>query len=331
MKLMRLATIHFEPILQNWRSWKLDTGKATVETMGSWELEQKLKILVFASVSLNEPPKLNPERGIIVPSEPRIELERSIEIAANMISVFEACKRSISSPSPCVAFFPEDDESREWLFQTNGIVFNMQTIPFVQPKIKPDTEYFSLLNDRIDGIALLSEALSHTHATGKFHEFIRLFERAFTLGPWDLINPLAEFLLGASNQGFSVAEVRRWLEELRHPATHADRRPYFLLESHIRPVIHRIQQAAYDVLFNKVNWRNPDTSRRKLWSPQGGTSSPDLPNLFIIKDGTPQISFQILDEFRAYPMDLKSVIEAPPEDWFTKQFRDGKPGEIAVN
>ncbi|GAJ08065.1 unnamed protein product, partial [marine sediment metagenome] len=43
MKLLRLAILYFEPIPENWRSWKLDTGKAIVETMGSWELEQKLR------------------------------------------------------------------------------------------------------------------------------------------------------------------------------------------------------------------------------------------------------------------------------------------------
>lgn len=325
IKLIRLATLYFEPIPKNWRSWKLNTGIATVETMGSWELEQKLRILVFAALGLAKQPDLTPEQGIIVPSEPRRELERSIESAANLISVFESCKRSISSPSPYIAFLPEDDESREWLCHTSGIVFGMQTIPFIQPKIKPGDKYLSLLNDRTDGVALLSEALSHTHATGKFHEFLRLFERAFKRSSSQVVNPLAAFLLTARDQGFSKAEAETWFQKLRNPATHANR-PYFVLESDIRPVIHRMQQAAYDVLFNKVNWRRPDISRRNTWSPPGGTSSSDLPNLFVRQSSEVQISFQCLDEFKSYPMDLNAVIEKPPEDWFVKQSR--KSGEI---
>jgi len=324
MKLLRLATIYFEPIPEKWRSWKLGTGEATVETMGSWEVGSKLRLLVHATIGLAHEPDLTPEQGIIVPSEPRKELEISIESAANLIAVLESCKRSISSPSPYVAFLPEDDKSREWLHRTKGIIYNMQSIPFIQSRIKPDEKVLAILKDRMDGVALLSEALSHTHATGRFHEFLRLFERAFKLGPYKLIIPLARFLLGARNQGFTKTEIEAWLCKLRHPATHADRRLDFVLESDIRPVIHRMEQAAYDVLINKLNWRNPDTERMNLWEPQGGTSSATSPNLFVVQNSTPQISFQCLDEFMSYPMDLEAVIEHPPEDWFVKQFRENK-------
>lgn len=89
---------------------------------------------------------------------------------------------------------------------------------------------------------------------------MRVFKRAFRLGPFDLIDPLAEFL-APGHVGYTHEEVRRWIE-LRQPATHADRRPYFVLERDVQPVVERMIQAAYDVLFNKKIWQ--DKSREAV-------------------------------------------------------------------
>ena len=140
------------------------------------------------------------------------------------------------------------------------------------------------------GISLLAEALSHSHPTGRFHEILRLFERAFRCSSSTLIKPLTEFLSNAKNQGFSEPEIKNWVVTLRHPATHADRNKDFVLEAAIRPVVHRMEQATYDVLFNKEDWRNPSSTRREIWKPISGTSS-DKMGLFIIKGKgtTPQV------------------------------------------
>jgi hypothetical protein len=71
MKLIRLATIYLDPILEDWRSWSLKFGPVEVQTMGSWELEKKLRLLVFAQVDLPQRLELTKDRLVIIPEEPR--------------------------------------------------------------------------------------------------------------------------------------------------------------------------------------------------------------------------------------------------------------------
>jgi hypothetical protein len=169
------------------------------------------------------------------------------------------------------------------------------------------------LSDREDGVALLVEALSHDHAMGRFHEFIRLFERAFTRPAKTLTSPLNEFL--SPRFGYTAAELSRWFEELRDPATHADARTEFLLEADVRPVIDRMEQAAFDVLLNKALWRDPSTDRRDVWAPTAGSTNP-RGGAFIVQGTTPVTYGTILDEYGAFPMDLSGVITQRPGSWW---------------
>ena len=125
------------------------------------------------------------------------------------------------------------------------------------------------MRDRAHGFALLAEALSHAHPTGKFHEFVRFVELALGLSSSALAEPLGIFLEAARNQGFSRGESLQWVVHLRHPATHADllRQQTFLLGADVWPVIPRVEQAAYDVLFNKADWHAPTATRTQPWTP----------------------------------------------------------------
>ena len=171
---------------------------------------------------------------------------------------------------------------------------------------------------------MLAEALSHSHPTGKFHELLRLFERAFKRSSSKLIKPLAAFLSKAENLGYSESEIKNWVVSLRHPATHADIRDFFVLEAGIRPVVHRMEQAAYDVLFNKMEWRSSSSSRREIWKPISGTLSDKL-GLFVTQGKGTTINFQALDGFSSYPLsllDFSSVLpKMIPENWW---YKDGK-------
>ena len=89
-----------------------------------------------------------------------------------------------------------------------------------------------------------------------------------------------------------------------------------VFEADVRPVIGRMEQAAYDVLLNSETWRDPSTSRRTLWQPKSGTTSADGAAL-IIQHATPET--QILDEFGAYPMDLAGVITTRPSNWWPRK------------
>lgn len=136
-----------------------------------------------------------------------------------------------------------------------------------------------------------------------------------TLSSSPLVAPLAEFLDGA-NMGYSEAEVNRWLTELRHPATHADRKASFVLESDVRPVMPRMMQAAYDALFNKESWRSPVTQRRDLWRPPGGTLA-QSGELFMAAGSKVKVEHHWFDEAGSYPWNLHTDISRalPPTMW----------------
>ena len=84
---------------------------------------------------------------------------------------------------------------------------------------------------------------------------MRLFERAFARPAKLLTHPLAAFL--HPRFGYDEAELGKWFDELRDPATHADARKEVLLERDVRPVIDRMERAAFDVLLNKADMARP--------------------------------------------------------------------------
>lgn len=178
----------------------------------------------------------------------------------------------------------------------------------------------AFLNDRLDGVAIMAEAISCTHLTGKLHEFMRFFERAFTLSSTPLIEPLSNFL-ASSKIKIEKSDVQNWILNLRHPATHADKKEQFVLESDVRQYIYLIEQAAYDVLFNKTNWRDVSIERREAYIPKAGVGNDDVG--FVIKDTVGlTITGQVLDHFSSYPFHLGGSLTTIPEDLWFKQFKD---------
>jgi hypothetical protein len=318
MKLLRFALLTYDPPPENWREWVMQTEAIHLQTEWARELEAgKLTIFVICAASLFERPTINEDGLVIVPEGPLKQAEEVIENWANLVAVSERCKRSISSPTPSVAFLPEDEEARRWLDSTNGILRSRDSgIASIRGfSIDPDTT-LELASDRQDGVALLAEALAHDHPTGMFHELLRVFERAFRRTSSQLIAPLAKFL-AAADMGYSVGEVKRWATELRHPATHADEKATFVLESDIRPVIPRMLQAAYDVLCNKARWRSPSTERREIWHPPGGIGGEPF-TLFKVPESVVEMELQWFDEVGSYPRNLNVDIGQvlPPEMWW---------------
>lgn len=316
MKLLRLVTAYFKPIPPEcWRSWRIDMGGICVSTHGWTEDGDRLRLVLGAEIDLREWPTLSEARLVQIPAEERRAAESALESAANFVSIAEECQRSISSPTPCVAFLPEDDEARTWLESSNGLELN----PVAYGRACVDLSIDKLqaaISDRLDGLALLAEALAHDHATGKLHEFMRVFERAFTLASRKLVTPLADFLRGAPG-GFSPSEVSEWIKDIRDPATHADRRSRFLLEADVRPAIPRMQTAAYDVLLNKEQWRSPCTARRDVWHPQCWVG-PDL-GIDVVQGTDMTVKWQLLDDVGRYPRDLSANIEQLPDGWWCKR------------
>lgn len=84
-------------------------------------------------------------------------------------------------------------------------------------------------------------------------------------------------------------------------------------------MIRRIEQAAYDVLFNKAKWRYPSAERRNVWSPPAGTAL-NSHDFFVVEGSEASLQFQMLDDFGSYPLDLSAGIEMLPEGWWSKRF-----------
>ena len=317
MKLLRLALLHFDPFPENWLSFTMNIGGVYLRTIPPRCNKEEQRVCVGAEVDLQDKPKLTQKNQIVIPGPARRQAEQAIEAAASMIAVAENCAHSISSPTPCAALKPENDQEQEFLEGTDGIALDHRGIPSVRYKISKDL-MVQAFEDRLDGVALLAEALSQEHATGRFHEFIRLFERAFKLSSDKLVEALTEYLSGAG-LGYTKEEVKKFAKDLRDPATHADGKyqAYFVLQSDVRPVIRRMEQAAYDVLLNKADWHNPTTKRKTVWSPPAGTSSAGA-DIFIVQGKDIELHFQILDEFGAYPLDLGAGVSKMPDGWWSK-------------
>ncbi|KKM60224.1 hypothetical protein LCGC14_1544030 [marine sediment metagenome] len=329
MKLIRLVIAHISPPIDLDINTKI--GSVSVKTLFVLNSETENWYFIYGSMSISEELNVTPENLIIIPNDKREEIEKAIEGVVNFIVVSTRSTRTFSSPIPYILLNYENDKEKKMLEQNDGFSLEIKKIPSVSPKIEFDNNILNLLQDRLGGIALLAEALSHSHPTGRFHEILRLFERAFHCTSSRLIKPLTEFLLNAKNQGYSKPEIENWVVTLRHPATHADRKDYFVLEAGIRPVVHRMEQAAYDVLFNKKDWRIPTSARREIWKPISGTSSDKL-DLFIIKGKGTSFNFQLLDGFSSYPLpllDFSSVLpKMIPENWWYKDVKSIKTSGI---
>lgn len=104
----------------------------------------------------------------------------------------------------------------------------------------------------------------------------------------------------------------RWFDKLRHEAVHADRRPTYALEADVRYPLRRVRQAAFDVVFNKMVWRNKSSSRRDGVDLHSGIS--DDHTLIIRQHSSGAIMSQLFDPFGSYPISLH-VHTPVPEGW----------------
>lgn len=122
--------------------------------------------------------------------------------------------------------------------------------------------------------------------------------------------------LSQSELGYERQEVENWLIKIRHPATHADEKEFFVTEPDVLPVIGRVEQAAYDVLMNKNDWRSVSHSRRDIWRAPCGSKNPMGDHLYLTRSCGLNVGFQMLDEFGTYPSSLDGIINFLPENWF---------------
>jgi hypothetical protein len=175
------------------------------------------------------------------------------------------------------------------------------------------------LNDRLDGVTLMAEAWSNSHLTGRFHELVRVFERAFAKSSRPLASLVADFLAARPLLAFSKTEVEGWIPGLRDAATHADRARPIVVEAELRPVIERMTFAAYDVLLNKRDWFDPSTARRDVSRPDTGPLTPDGRQIFVRQHSTHPMDSRFLDRFGVYPLNLSAGLGHLGEDYWPPQ------------
>lgn len=260
--------------------------------------ENILYVLVTSIVKLNNYPALDEKNNIQFPLKEIGMAERDIEKESNLLSVKTKSLKEIFSPIPYFLFAYKTHEELCWLNNTSGYIIDGK------PTV---SEYFSvhecqnvppsLLADRIDGIALLSEALCHKNYMGKYRDYMRLFELSFSRKTSQLSKKLYQFLQGFTAANYTKQEVEEWIK-YRNPSSHANQEQ-FSTEKNVKPYIQRIEQAAYDILYNKKYWKSYSKERRNIYFPSFFT---------ISKNGTPgaapgtkiTISCHSEDQFHSY-------------------------------
>lgn len=318
MKLLRLTSMYFDPPPTGWSSWEFKFGDVIVSTIPigtAPPVEGKLRLLVKAEISIQSL-EIDDEEFINLPEKERRECEVALETAANIISVFGRCGRTISSASPYIALIIDNPKERGRLDKTRGFRTMKSLNSGHHFQIPLSGNLVSGLQDRLTGAALMAEAFSHRMESGRYRDFVRFFEAAFSRSFSEIQKKLLQFLNPIF--GYTSQEISEWIR-MRHPLTHGDGKKtnFILLDSDVRKLTWRMEQAALDVLFNKEIWHDPSKTRRELWIPIAATTS-NKGDLMIRQGSELSLKFQLFDDFGIFPMDLQAVLSSPPESWWFK-------------
>jgi hypothetical protein len=304
MRLLRFAIISFSGDVGDWAVFTIEHEGCSVGTLRNQTSADESRTFIVAEVPLTEPPRADDAGMVGVPEGPRRKAEEAIEIAANSVSVATGHPRRLSTPNLAVAFRAEDDADQEWFDGKTGVVGADQGFAAARLTVAVGEAELTRISDRADGAELLGEALAQEHLMGQYRELLRVFERAFTLSGDRLVAPLSQFLASRSGLAYTKQEVRRWIVGLRGAAIHQDWDREVVVEADVRWVVDRMLLAAYEVLFNKRNWRSSDSARRGAWMPQIGPLDPNG-RYFILQHSEPVLKAQLYDRFGAYVLDLE--------------------------
>jgi hypothetical protein len=319
MKLVRLAVISVETTHSQELTACALAGSDGIETHLSPVPElmrRRGKLQVIAKSFATLPPlTLDSEGFLSIPDESRRLCEAAIARAAVLLAINMRGRRQVVSGTPPAAFIPENEDDSVLL----GMAVAIRAGP-PQPLSSLHTpidlrELTFALSDRWDGAAVLAEAYSHTSLSGRYRDFVRLFELAFTRAFTEMEKKLAQTLLPA--MGYSVSEVREW-QALRHPFSHADGKitKVIALDRDARPVFQRMEQAAWDILLNKAEWRKWSSARRHVWVPEAITT--DRSGRGVVRQGSGKVTVEwlMLDEFGVFPRVLElQHVNLPPTWW----------------
>lgn len=141
----------------------------------------------------------------------------------------------------------------------------------------------------------------------------------------DSLTPLAKFLTSHPRHEalcYHREEVEHWLTTLRPETVHGDERPTFARAGDVQPYLGRLEVAAYDVVFNKANWRQSDSARRP-GQPLLSAIQADGRSVVLL-DPRAEVRSTWRDQFQRYPTDRNARLSVGPEwIWAGPGQRDG--------
>jgi hypothetical protein len=160
MKLVRFATLYLERKVELDDNLCFESETTSVHVQDASHGGEGARLLLQAVVGLDAWPEVDSSGVVVVPEQPRKEAERGIEVVGNLLSVLNHSSRRISSPRPFVALGLEDSREIQWVAGLTCFQGNHSGIPQTSFCLPPSAEHLEALSDRLDGVALLAEALA---------------------------------------------------------------------------------------------------------------------------------------------------------------------------
>lgn len=259
-------------------------------------------------------PVLDDGELVVIPDGPRRQCEAAIMRAADVLAISTRCARSVVTGTPPLALVPEGAADLALLAKARAIRADAPHALSTFITAVGLADLGPALHGRWDGAALLAEAYSHTQLSGRYREFVRLFEAAFGGAFTEMAKKLAQTLM--PGMGYTRAEVREW-QALRHAFSHADgkKTDEIALESDARRVIQRMEQAALDILMNKAEWGQWSTARRNIWRPEAITVDATGKGV-VLQGSAPTLEWLLLDEFGVFPRVVELQHTKLPSEWW---------------
>lgn len=249
--------------------------------------------------------------------------EKKLEIAESIISNISLCIRFLKSYFSILTqieieatslvntfiLIPENSKEKALLDDCLGLKTKKSLTMKEDFTFEFKDNELKLLVDRQDGIESLSEALHSGSDLAMYREYVRFFELAFGHAGKSLYKPLLRFLHNGP-VNLTKSEVSNWFNNLRARAIHGDKKkPMSSLD--IIQHTNNMKMAAYDVLFNKVEWKNSDMTRRK------GIEFISGPN-FITKGKDLKLKMMLMDDFGDLPINTDITMPETIEGHWNK-------------
>ena len=235
-------------------------------------------------------------------------IDDAVHRAVALLTLAQRASFSASGVAPVVGLLGTNDELRPLVGHALNDLRPAITVPHVHDPIDLSIETISALNDRPDGLMLLAEALSDQNMLGRYVQLLRLLEHAFGSQLGKFNRELIDFLGdSATRHRFTPKEISQWVES-RPRVMHSDRAAIWYARD-VERTVHRLQEAATDVLFNKARWQQRDAQRRACRVPRRGTCDSNA-GMFLTAGLDFKSDVRILEPFGSFPLFLGGGVES---------------------